>query len=131
MIFFPDPPGSVTISPSNYTIYTKRYGKPLHDIICEADCLPECTYRWYIEKYPYIYQYASGNNLFATESSDILLMRSNRFFCRAFNNIGSRGYNDSRRITVETKGMNKLSMCRVIKIPVITIRVNSQKIFLH
>lgn len=129
--FFSDPPGRVTISPSNDTFYTKRYGKPLHDITCEADCLPECTYMWLIVKYPYIQHYATGNNLFATESFDFLRIQSNKFFCRASNNIDLRSYSDSTRITVETKGMNKLFMCRVIKISVITIRVNSQKIFLH
>lgn len=129
VVFFSDPPGRVTISPSNDTFYTKQYGKPLHDITCEADCLPECTYRWLREGYSY--SYTTGNNLFATESSDFLRIRSNRFLCRASNNIDSRSYSDSRWITVETKGMNKLFMCRVIKISVITIRVNSQKIFLH
>lgn len=126
--FFSDPPGRVTISPSNDTFYTKQYGKPLHDITCEADCLPECTYKWYREGY--LYSYTTGNNLFATESSDFLRIRSNKFLCRA-SNIDLRSYSDSRWITVETKGMNKLFMCRVIKISVITIRVNSQKIFLH
>lgn len=86
---------------------------------------------WLIVKYPYIQHYATGNNLFATESSDFLRIRSNKFFCRASNNIDLRSYSDSTRITVETKGMNKLFMCRVIKISVITIRVNSQKIFFH
>lgn len=85
---------------------------------------------WLIVKYPYIQHYATGNNLFATESSDFLRIRSNKFLCRA-SNIDLRSYSDSRWITVETKGMNKLFMCRVIKISVITIRVNSQKIFLH
>ncbi|XP_062569808.1 hemicentin-1-like [Saccostrea cucullata] len=41
------PPGTVVIKPSNYPFYTKRYGRPLTKITCDADCLPKCDYEWY------------------------------------------------------------------------------------
>lgn len=95
-----DPPGSVKITPGNHTFYTKREGKPLHDIICEADCVPECTYWWYREGY--LYPYTTGNNLFATNS--YYYSGSSRFRCRVSNDIRPYSNLYSRSITVEVKG---------------------------
>lgn len=94
-----DPPGNVKITPGNDTFYTKRGMKPLFDIICEADCLPECTYTWYREEFS---SYETGNNLFATKSLNY--NGSYRFQCRASNDIRPYSYIDSRWITVEVKG---------------------------
>uniref|UniRef100_A0A8W8KVV4 Uncharacterized protein n=1 Tax=Magallana gigas TaxID=29159 RepID=A0A8W8KVV4_MAGGI len=91
------PPGSVTITPNNDTFYTKIHGKPLHNITCEADCLPKCTYTW-LRQYN-SHPYTTGNSLFATESYDSL-QPSKRFLCRASN---THNYKDSRWITIETK----------------------------
>eukprot|EP00105_Crassostrea_gigas_P045799 XP_019929947.1 PREDICTED: hemicentin-1 [Crassostrea gigas] len=91
------PPGDVTITPGDDTFYTKLRGKPLHDITCEADCVPECTYRWYIEGYRFTY--TTGNSLFATRS--YYYRGSLRFRCLASNAI--EPYNYSRWITVKVK----------------------------
>uniref|UniRef100_A0A8W8KY94 Ig-like domain-containing protein n=1 Tax=Magallana gigas TaxID=29159 RepID=A0A8W8KY94_MAGGI len=92
------PPGDVTITPGNDTFYTKRGGKPLHDITCEADCVPECTYTWYREGYRY--WYTAGNSLFATRS--YYYSGSSRFQCLASNAFEPyRNY--SRWITVKVK----------------------------
>uniref|UniRef100_A0A8W8KXQ9 Uncharacterized protein n=1 Tax=Magallana gigas TaxID=29159 RepID=A0A8W8KXQ9_MAGGI len=76
------PPGSVTITPNNDTFYTKIHGKPLHDITCEADCLPKCTYMWF--RHDNNHPYTTGNSLFAKESYDFL-QPSKTFLCRASN----------------------------------------------
>lgn len=101
---FSDSPGNVTITPGNDTFYTKRYGKPLHDIICVADCLPECTYWWYREGYPF----TKGNSLFARHTYNF--KDSYRFRCRASNDIRPQIYTCSRWITVEVKGRIVYSM---------------------
>nr|XP_034303515.1 hemicentin-2-like [Crassostrea gigas] len=92
------PPGDVTITPGDDTFYKKRYGKTLHDITCEADCVPECTYTWYREGYSY--RYTTGNSLFATRY--YYYSDSSRFRCLASNAI--KPYNNySRWITVKVK----------------------------
>lgn len=96
---FSDPPGSVTITPGNNTFYTKRNGKPVQNITCKADCLPECTYEWYREGHRSVYMYTTGSSLFARQT--YFYKGSYRFRCLASNNIRS---NYSRWITVEEKG---------------------------
>nr|XP_034300021.1 hemicentin-1-like [Crassostrea gigas] len=99
------PPSSVIIFPSNDTIYTKPNGKPAQDIMCKADCLPECTYAWYRENE----YFTTGNNLFARESLD--RTGSYRFRCHASNGIGSNSEMYSRWITVEVKdGPNNVTI---------------------
>lgn len=93
-----DPPGGVTVSPSNDTFYTKRDGRPLRDITCEADCRPECTYTWY--RQGNINPHTDGNSLFAT--TPYFYSGFSRFHCRASNDIGDIY---SKWITVEVKGM--------------------------
>lgn len=97
--FFSDPPGSVTITPNNDTFYTKIHGKPLHDITCEADCLPKCTYMWF--RHDNNHPYTTGNSLFAKESYDFL-QPSKTFLCRASN---KHKYRDSTWITIKAKSM--------------------------
>lgn len=104
--FLSDPPENVKITPGNDTFYIKKGVKPLHDITCEADCQPECTYTWYTEG---LSSYETGNNLFAKRS--IYQIGSYRFLCRASNYIRS---NDSRWITVEVKG-------RIVCVPICSI----------
>ncbi|XP_065931658.1 hemicentin-1-like [Magallana gigas] len=93
------PPGDVTITPGNDTFYTKRGGRPLHNITCEADCVPECTYWWYREGDSRALSY-SGNSLFATRS--YYGLGSSRFRCLASNAIEPYT-NYSRWITVKVK----------------------------
>lgn len=93
------PPGDAIITPGNDTFYTKLGGRPLHNITCEADCVPECTYGWYREGYP-LYAYTRGNSLFATRS--YYYRGSLRFQCVASNAI--KPYNNySRWINVKVK----------------------------
>lgn len=114
------PPGDVTITPSNDTFYTKLYGKPLHDITCEADCLPKCTYRWYREGARKEDIYTNGSSLFATKSYNN--NDYNRFRCVASNDINSHSsINYSKWITVEVKdGPGSLKI-----IPSLSARENS------
>lgn len=104
--FFSDPPGIVTIAPGHDTFYTKPGGQPLHDITCEADCQPKCTYSWYRKGDQQLY--TKGNRLF--DSKTYNYRGTSRFNCYATNDIGRHAYNYSRWIKVEVKGMDVLSI---------------------
>ncbi|XP_065931662.1 carcinoembryonic antigen-related cell adhesion molecule 5 [Magallana gigas] len=93
------PPGIVTIAPGHDTFFTKRGGQPVHDITCEADCQPKCTYSWYRKGDRQ--RYTKGNRLFASKTYNY--GGTSRFHCYATNDIEPYAYNYSRLINVEVK----------------------------
>ena len=98
-----DPPGNVRIIPDKETFYTKDHGTPYEDVVCQADCLPSCTYVWYRDSSRlsrnYEYSFTIGNSLFATKQFTDSIFRY--FSCKASNSFGS---SKSRWIKMELKG---------------------------
>ena len=98
--FIPDPPENVRITPENDIFYSRRGGTPYVDVVCEADCLPPCSYTWYYASSRWFpYSFTRGNTLFAQwKFNDV---RYNNFFCKAENFLHS---SNSEWITVNVKG---------------------------
>nr|XP_022320238.1 hemicentin-1-like isoform X2 [Crassostrea virginica] len=96
------PPGIVRIIPDKETFYTKDHGTPYEDVVCQADCLPPCTYVWYRDSSRlsrnYEYNFTIGNSLFATKQLTDSIFRY--FSCKASNSFGS---SKSRWIKMELK----------------------------
>nr|XP_022321668.1 uncharacterized protein LOC111123557 isoform X2 [Crassostrea virginica] len=96
------PPGVVSITPDKNTFYCKKDGKPYADVLCKADCLPQCSYKWEREIYAgYKSLFTTGNSLFATKNISSRWPRSRyRYRCIASND---NHYLYSKWITVEIK----------------------------
>ncbi|XP_056012164.1 hemicentin-1-like [Ostrea edulis] len=92
-------PTTVKVMPDSNVYYSNRGGRPLENITCQADCLPECTYTWKMEN-PYWPDtiFNTGDTLFANRN--FTYNDSRRFKCAATNDVGER---ESRWITVEMK----------------------------
>nr|XP_022320714.1 uncharacterized protein LOC111122960 [Crassostrea virginica] len=96
------PPGVVSITPDKNTFYCKKDGKPYVDVVCKADCLPQCTYKWEREIYAgYNPLFTTGYSLFATKNICSRWPRS-RYRCRCIASNDNR-YSYSKWITVEIK----------------------------
>ncbi|XP_056012191.1 B-cell receptor CD22-like isoform X2 [Ostrea edulis] len=92
-------PKTVKVMPDSKVYYSKRGGRPLKNITCQADCLPKCTYTWKIQN-PYRLDtvFNTGDTLFA--NINFTYNDSRRFKCAATNDVSER---ESKWITVEKK----------------------------
>ncbi|XP_056012179.1 hemicentin-1-like [Ostrea edulis] len=92
-------PKTVKIMPGSNVYYSRRGGRPLENITCQADCLPECNYTWKIEM-PYWLDtvFDTGDTLFANKG--FWYNSDKRFKCVAKNDVSER---ESRWITVDMK----------------------------
>ena len=94
-----DPPGIARISPDKDTFFSKRDGKPYDNVVCEADCLPICTYQWYHSLSSSSNRWTTGQTLFT--SRNFSFNHYQYFFCKAKNSLG---YSYSKQILVKVKG---------------------------
>nr|XP_022321408.1 hemicentin-1-like isoform X1 [Crassostrea virginica] len=86
-------PGRVLISPDKDIFFTKRGGTPKEDVVCMADCLPQCSYKWYYASSPQRsgYLWTMGNTLFA--SRRFTYTSHPYYYCEARNDHGSSSSN--------------------------------------
>ncbi|XP_048775018.2 hemicentin-1-like isoform X2 [Ostrea edulis] len=87
----------VKVIPDSKVYYSRRGGRPLENITCQADCLPECTFTWKIENPYWSSQYGwesdfnKGDTLFANRTFQYNDYR--RFKCVARNYVDNRESN--------------------------------------
>jgi hypothetical protein len=87
-----DIPKNVTVISDSSSHFARHGGRPLHNITCQANCRPLCTYTWWI--WPDSL-FETGTTLFARKK--FTFNSNKRFKCVATNKLGKA---ESRWITI-------------------------------